>query len=75
MNTLLLVLFGLALITVLIVSIVRTVGRLRADRGTPAPERTPQQREHDSRTAVIWGVVLVVIIGGLCLAYMLSRGM
>jgi hypothetical protein len=66
------------------VSLVVIVGRLLVRRreereqwerdGRPEPaERTPEQKERDRRTSIVWGCLLVAVPAVLVLAYWVSR--
>lgn len=70
MGTVILIVFAIAIVTTLVVMIPRSVRALRADAARPRSER---ERERDSRSAVIWLLVVVIVVGALCLAYLLTR--
>lgn len=70
MGTVILIVFAIAIVTTLVVMIPRTVRALRADAARPRSER---ERERDSRSAVIWLLGVVIVVGALCLAYLLTR--
>lgn len=71
MPTFMYLVFGVVILGALVVSIIRVVQRMRSDAAAPARPRTPAERQHDSRTAMIWGLVLVVILVLLLGAYAL----
>lgn len=75
MNTLILLLFGLSLMVTLVVVLVfslRAVAQ-RREQGPPPP-RTSAERETDRRSAMVWGLALVLVIGGLALAWFFTQG-
>lgn len=74
MNSLILVLFGLAALTTLVVVLVNFVRRSREQReaGVEQRPRTAEEKETDRRTGWIWAVVLLLVLGGLLLAYTLT---
>ena len=58
-------------VTSLVVIVPRTVRRLREDSSRP---RSEAERARDSRTELVWLLVAVLVVGGLVLAYWLTRG-
>lgn len=73
MPTFMFLVFGVVVLGALIAAIIRMVQRLRSDAAAPAQPRSPAQKQHDARTAVIWVVVIVVLIAVLLAAYALTR--
>lgn len=63
--------FGIVILGCLVVAVIRLVQRVRHDRAHPAPPRSGEQKDRDRRTAVIWGVALLILIGVLLGAYQL----
>ena len=79
-ENLILILFGLSIAAVLVVSIGRFLAqraRAREEREqgleTSTPERSPQEREQDRKTAVIWGAAAILVPAVLVLAYLVTR--
>ncbi|MFE5774972.1 hypothetical protein [Brachybacterium sp. NPDC056505] len=73
MPTFMFLVFGVVILGALVAAIIRMVQRLRSDAAAPERPRTPAEKQHDARTAVIWVVVLVVLIAVLLAAYALTR--
>lgn len=73
MSSLILVLFGLAILASLVTVLVFTIRRFREDPRQPSRPRTAEERARDSRSALIWVAVAVLLVGGLSLAYLLTQ--
>ncbi|WP_010534696.1 hypothetical protein [Brachybacterium squillarum] len=73
MSSLILVLFGLAILASLVTVLVFTIRRFREDARQPSRPRTAEERARDSRSALIWVAVAVLLVGGLSLAYLLTQ--
>ena len=80
METLILAAIGVSIAVSLVVIIGRLLVRRREEKerwereGRPEPaERTPEEKERDRRTAMIWGCLLVAVPVVLVLVYWVSR--
>ena len=75
MDTIILILFGLTIAAALVVTLVTVLRSRRSGGwgGSDQAERTPQQKERDSRTMMIWGCLALAVPAVLVLAYMLTR--
>lgn len=80
METLILAAIGVSIAVSLVVIIGRLLVRRREEKerwereGRPEPaERSPEEKERDRRTAMIWGCLIVALPVVLVLVYWVSR--
>lgn len=73
MENIILLTFGLVALVTLGVAVSTMIRRSAAQReaGLDAAPRTPEDRERDRSTRLIWAVIVLIVIGGLLGAYWL----
>lgn len=75
MESLILSVFGLVALSALVVAVIRFVQMSRAEReaGDDERARSPQERARDRSSAVVWGLIALVVVLALPTIYWLMN--
>lgn len=75
MDSIILILFGLTIVSALVITLITVVrsGRWGRGSGSDQATRTAEEKARDKQTAVIWGCLAAAVPAVLALAYTLTR--